>query len=1097
MYRSQDADPSAGDANPAAAQLELLLLGPFEACISGRPLPQLRTRKGHSLLALLALRAGKEVERNWLAGTLWPESSDSQALANLRRCLTDLRAAMGDCAPALQAPTPHTLALLGGAPGEGARVQVDVDKFDMAIASGRPDLLAEAIALYRGPLMEGCTEEWVGEERLPREQALLAALEQLASVARANGNYGDACNYLRRAVAVEPFRESAVRALMECLGENGEYIAALEVYRELRRRLREELNSPPDPETRALFHHLRSEAQRRAEATAREATARGADARSDHPGAASLPVAASPAPAPAYSRPQMLDAQPPPQPITGIVGRTEERRLLAEQLHHSRLVTLTGPGGVGKTRLAIQVAADLAGSTAAGVPVVGFVDLTPLSDPDLVAHTVAAAFSLREDERRGPEALLAEALRPHAVLLVVDNCEHVVEQCARLVRLLLESCPRLRVLATGRQPLGLLGESVWPLASLAVPNGEHPQPGRSSAGPLALLEYPAVRLFVERARLASPGFELTARNAETVGRLCRRLDGIPLALELAAARLRVLTLEQIAARLDDRFRLLAGGNRASLPRHQTLRATMDWSYELLSEAERVLLRRLSIFAGGFSLEAVEATCFPIPGAERGPALDCLELLALLVDKSLVKVEHAPAPLPLLEGGSVPQFSTGRSRSRPEPEAGEREPGEEPRYRLLETTREYARNLLDPAEAGELRERHAAYFTSRALEAAAVREAATSAAWLDRLAEDQDNLRAALDWLARDGAPRQSIRRSLALGASLCRFWLLRGSLSEGLDRLTALLNRDAERSQERADTLDAVARLAAAHSDYPRCLSAVQQGLAVCTAGANLAGVARLLDHLGSMAAHEGRHEEALFHFQHQLRLWRALGDDQGATAALSQIGATLYRTRQYERASVVLREVLARRRAQSDEVGCVNPLHLLCMTQLNLGDGPTACRLNDEALAITTRLRDRRGIALSLLNRGVVFAALQDDHAAYTCYALALPLAAATQSRLFVAFCLGGMAEMGPALGNDREANLRVAHLYGAAEALRASIRHEIPPTSREAYEELLRGHRNRIDPAAFDAARAEGARFTHEEAVAYALQEPGLAPLRHHSRK
>ena len=337
-----------------------------------------------------------------------------------------------------------------------------------------------------------------------------------------------------------------------------------------------------------------------------------------------------------------------PLPLTSFVGRAHEVGEVRALLGRTRLLTLTGPGGVGKTRLAVEAAAGLVDEYPDGL---WFVDLAPLAEPALVARAVADAGRVAVHTGLPVDATLAKAIGERRILLVLDNCEHLVESCARLADVLLRTCSELRTLATSREILGTTGEVTWPVPALTLP----PADGVRALASLAASE--AVRLFAERAAAARPDFELTEANAAAVARICRRLDGVPLALELAAARLRVLSPEQIAARLDDRFRLLTGGNRTALPRHQTLAAAVTWSYDLLRDDERLLFRRLSVFAGGWTLEAAEAVCGgPAGGGSKPVPEPVLDTLARLVDRSLVLADEA--------GGGV-------------------------RYRFLETIRQYA------------------------------------------------------------------------------------------------------------------------------------------------------------------------------------------------------------------------------------------------------------------------------------------------------------------------------------------------------------------------------------------------------------------------
>jgi non-specific serine/threonine protein kinase len=335
-----------------------------------------------------------------------------------------------------------------------------------------------------------------------------------------------------------------------------------------------------------------------------------------------------------------------PLQLTSFVGREQALAEVGRLLATTRLLTLTGAPGVGKTRLALQLAGEGREAYADGV---WLVELAPLADPALVPQAVATAVGVREQPGRRLVDTLADAVRGQELLLVLDNCEHLVEACATLADRLLRAGPRLRVLATSREALGIAGETTWWVAPLALPAAE-PMAAAGSERLAALEANEAVQLFVERARAAQPAFALTERNAGAVGQVCRRLDGIPLALELAAVRVPALGVEQLAQRLDDRFRLLTGGRRTALPRQQTLRAAVDWSYTLLPEAERVLLRRLAVFAGGWTLAAAEGVC----GGDGLEAVDVFPLLVDLVDKSLVVAEPEDA---------------------------------EPRYRLLETLRQ--------------------------------------------------------------------------------------------------------------------------------------------------------------------------------------------------------------------------------------------------------------------------------------------------------------------------------------------------------------------------------------------------------------------------
>ena len=417
----------------------------------------------------------------------------------------------------------------------------------------------------------------------------------------------------------------------------------------------------------------------------------------------------------------------PPQ-LTSFIGRENEIDEIKKLIVANRIVTLTGSGGAGKTRLSVHLGADCLKQFSGGV---WFAALAPVTDPALVPQTLLSIFNLREDAHRAALEVLIHYLRPKTVLLILDNCEHLIEACAQISEELLRACPNLKILASSREALGIAGEVPYRVPSLATPDANHLLPFES------LLDVDSMRLFVERAATAKPGFKLTKENASFIAQICSRLDGIPLAIELAAARVKVLSPEQIAARLDDRFRLLTGGARTALPRQQMLRALIDWSYSLLSEQEKTLFRRLSVFVGGWTLEAAESVC-----GEQESGFEILDLLTRLVDKSLVTTEEI---------------------------AGET------RYRRLETIRQYSREkFFETDEVGTIRDRHLAFYVKFAEIAEQQMRGRARVAWTHRLAAEQDNLRTAMEWgLAKN--PESALR----IAASLPIFWAAGGFSAEG------------------------------------------------------------------------------------------------------------------------------------------------------------------------------------------------------------------------------------------------------------------------------------------------------------------------------
>jgi predicted ATPase/two-component SAPR family response regulator len=560
--------------------------------------------------------------------------------------------------------------------------------------------------------------------------------------------------------------------------------------------------------------------------------------------------------------------------LTSFIGREREMSEVNELLvDKTRLLTLTGPGGCGKTRLALAVANDLVEEFEDGV---WLVELASLSDPALVPQAVASALGVREQPRRPMTETLLDHLRPKKLLLVLDNCEHLIGACAGLADGLLRACPELRILATSREPLRIDGETVWLVPSLSLPDPRHRPPVDE------LPRYEAVRLFAERAGAALSSFALTEENAPAVARLCRRLEGMPLAIELAASRVKVLSVEQIAERLDDCFRLLRGGSRVALPRHRTLRATIDWSHGLLSEEEQALFRRLSVFAGGFSLEAAEAVC----GGEGIEKDEVLDLLSQLVDKSLVLMAE--------------------------------EDSGETRYRLLEMVRQYGKEKLDESgEAQAIRGRHASFFLRLTEEAEPAILGPGQVAWLERLEREHDDLRAGLGWLRQEGA----VERGLRLGGALGHFWFLRGYYTEGRAWLEAFLEFPEAfgRTAARAKALYALGMLIYRSADYSAgdqdvAHSRLEEGLKIYRELGDGPRTAAVLRELGHLGARVGDWEAARSALEESLILERRSGNEHGIAVTRNLLGHLALLRGEYEPARAHLEESLGILRRLGDK---------------------------------------------------------------------------------------------------------------------------------------------------------------------------------------
>ncbi len=601
-----------------------------------------------------------------------------------------------------------------------------------------------------------------------------------------------------------------------------------------------------------------------------------------------------------------------PASLSSFIGREREIGEVKRALASTRLLTLTGTGGCGKSRLALRIAGDLMDAYPDGVWVV---ELAPLADPSLLPQTVAVTLGLRAGTDQSVLETLTGDLAPKDLLLLLDNCEHLIEAAAPLVEALLRACPRLRILATSREALRIAGETSWLVPSLPLPltNGATVDDVQRSD---------AVQLFVERARAVRPVFRLTSANAAVVTQICRRLDGIPLAIELAAARVRMLSVEQIARHLDDRFGFLIGGSRGALPRQQTLQATLDWSYALLTDPERRLFRCLSVFGGGFDLEAAEAV---------GGGLD---LLTQLVDKSLVQAE----------------VGAGKER-----------------YRLLETVRQYGwERLVESGEATVARNRHLAWCVALAQRAEPELDGTRQLEWLERLDAEYDNLRAAIEW----GLEVDPVA-GLRLAGSLWQFWQLRGYLAEGRRWLEAVLASPGvvgqpERQRERAWALLGAGMLARDQGDSPAARGFGAESLALFGEVADPRGVVEALRNVGLCRLEDGEPADQVRPpLEESLVRARAMGNHRSAGVALRYLGHVAAREGDDLGAHRLFGEALALFRQLGNVVETGDTLKVRGLFYLARGDLSDARRDLEEGLEIHRRLGHKRGTGLVLLGLG------------------------------------------------------------------------------------------------------------------------------------
>ncbi|HSH21959.1 MAG TPA: tetratricopeptide repeat protein, partial [Candidatus Caenarcaniphilales bacterium] len=596
-----------------------------------------------------------------------------------------------------------------------------------------------------------------------------------------------------------------------------------------------------------------------------------------------------------------------PRQLSTFVGRNSEIDEVTRYLRESSLLSLTGPGGVGKTRLVLEVAARMVDEQRDGV---WFVELGSVTDDSLVLQAIASTLRVKEQPGTPLLETLLAWLETRELLLVLDNCEHMLDTTASVTAALLRGCRSVKIAATTREPLGIVGERLYPVPPMSVPGDQR------RLAPAEAAESEAVSLFTERARAVQPSFELTARNTGAVTQICRRLDGIPLAIELAAARVRVLPAEQIAARLDDRFRLLTGGSRTALPRHRTLRAALDWSYELLSDEERASLARLSVFAGGFTVEAAEAVCSTgeLDGA------DTLDLLARLVDKSLVLAD---------------------------------EEIEEGRYRLLETVRQYAQDkLIESGEAESVHRLHRDWYLALAASARpAFFQGPEPQAWLARLAREHDNLRAALQWTHEDphGADAE-----LRMVSSLWRFWEIRGHVAEGRNWIEqALERRGGEATELRANALTGAGILAATAGDHDAASSFLEQALLIQRNVGNPTSVAYAANNLANVALERADYARARELYEQAVSVNEAAGDRRSAAFALINLADVAGRTGAYEEAHEIFERSIGTVRSFGDLWGVAYAVGRSAQTWRRDGDLDRSRSLYQEALSIYRRMGD------------------------------------------------------------------------------------------------------------------------------------------------
>lgn len=1124
------------------------LLGGLRVRQGDRVIARFRTQKTAALLVYLAYFWKRSHPREELIELLWPDTAPEDGRASLRTALSSLR-------HQLEPPgMPYNSVLIADRTNVRLNpdaVITDVERFESSVQAAaciaeipqRVQALMQALELYRGPLLPGFYEDWALRERERLEQVYLSASGQLMELLAQQDELGQAIEYALRRVHAEPLMEEARCDLIRLYIATGQLDAARDQYREMERLLREELKTTLSPETQALAAQLTD--NRRSETQTHSMTL-----------PSSLAHATASAPVPLPSPPKPFLSPRLPLHLTAFFGREDELARLQALLtplragsptrEHSdndtptyqhalppRLLTLTGPGGAGKTRLAVEVARKLIEAYGGRV---WFVPLADVTDAEQIPDALLSVLRLPRSANQEPLEQLAQALDQHPSLLILDNFEQLAETGTPFVWTLLERIRTLICLLTSRQRLDLTGEREFPVQPLPVPT--------MPTAPERLIEFASVRLFVDRAQAARADFQVTQENAEAVAALCERLEGIPLAIELAAAWAQALTPSQMLARLARRFEFLASRRKDLSARQRTLRATIEWSYRLLTPEQQRFFVRLSVFRGGWTLAAAEAIC-----------TEPLDYLRQLQERSLLVTEEANSEM---------------------------------RFRLLEALREYAWDRL--SEVGEdeaVCNSHRDYFLALVEAARPKMQGPEQAVTLEAIEVEHDNLRAALQFSVkeltyRDDLPNRSfasdawssspdVQRAAELGlrlaVALAPFWEVRGYLSEGRKWLEALLAGSGDAAVSwRAKALEAAGRLAWQQASYLSARTLFEESLALFRQSGDVQGIADTLHDLGILAEEQGDYVAARAFLEESLEIKRRLGDQRGIAASLNSLanvvtdqgeyacarplyeeslglrraledqrgvasvltnlGLMLYEQADYATARALHTESLALYRALGDRRGITASLSNLAIVAQEQGDSVEARALHEESLAMRRELGDQRGIAISLNNlgdlarregnitsasalyheglalrrqlgdkRGVAsslahlgnLAAVQGDSvSARSLYLESLTIRWELEDKRGIAECLEKFAGLIAARQPQR-----AARFFGAAESLRETIDTPLPPTEQAAYDRDVMAVRAGLSEADFKEVWQEGRALPLEEALAYALEdEEVIAP-------
>jgi non-specific serine/threonine protein kinase len=863
--------------------LEVRLFGKFDIKSDGKPVI-VSSRIAQSLFAYLILSAGALHRREKLAGMFWPETTEEKARAYLRHELWLIRKALSSKSKVdyLIADDIHISF------NASAEYWLDAAALEKQNDSSSTTELIATLSNSKGELLPGFYDEWVMQERehlqAVYEQKITRLLEWLEKEKR----WQDILEWAERWISLAQGPEASYRYLMIAYDALGDRTKVAATYERCVQALHE-LDLEPSEQTRAL----------------------------------------------AFKRSSKLNI---PIPLTSFIGREKELKEVANSLSKSRLVTLTGSGGVGKTRLAIQVVADVMNLFPDGI---WFLDLALLSDPALVPNTLADLLSLPADKKLSVTDLLIKYFCSRTALVIFDNCEHLIEACAQLANSVLISCENLSILATSREALRVSGEIPYRVPSLEIPKLDF----EIASDVLAKIE--SIRLFTERAIVASPGFAIRSHNARIVAKICQRLDGIPLAIELAAARVNMLTVEQILKHLDNRFDILTSGLRTARPRHQTLRAMIEWSYDLLSVSEQTLFRRLAVFVGGFTLRAAENVAI----GDVVLKSEIIDLLGRLINKSLVIVDER---------------------------SGDKE-GEN-RYRMLETIRELAREQLRKAEDYDRVSRlHLEFFVNLVDEIESNVKRADQPSLLDHLELEIGNLRSALDRALDSHDIVAALRLFSALG-ELRRFWTSRAHYQEGVERLKTILSHPdaAQSTPARLKSLNTYFHMLWQSGELKDVQSLMEEALKLGMQLGDRKDTAFTLCYLGHCSTAKGDYLLARSYLEQSLDIWRELEDPKYMGWLFGFLGDVAMLQNDTERAQALYEQAIPLLSKAKDYVFLALPIRRLGQLAMLQGNLPKATAFIKESLQNNWAMRDHRGVGASLAILGALSVAeAQQDQAA------------------------------------------------------------------------------------------------------------------------